>query len=79
MKVGNLEVLKVVWMQGDLEGQVGVIKTKDTITKELKYFIGYARNYKTDNSEAEDIKQIIAWGTKFLQDEFIAKFSDIVT
>ena len=78
-KVGNLKIIKVLWMQGDKKGQIGVVATKDTVTKEDKYFIGYVPNYSTENSEYEDVKEIIAWGTKFSKDEFIHNFAEAVT
>lgn len=78
-KVGNLKVLKVVWMQGDRQGQIGIVATKDTVTKEYKYFVGYVKNYSVKLTEDDDIKEIIAWGTKFTKDEFIHNFAEIMT
>lgn len=61
-------------MQGNLDGQVGIILTRDVITKEFKYFIGYVENYKSKDGEEADIEKIIAWGTKFLMADFRRNF-----
>ena len=52
----NIKVMDRVW----LAGTVGVIKAKDTITNEIKIYIGRGLG----ESEQEDIKDIILLGTK---------------
>lgn len=57
----NQEVLDAKWFQ-----KLGVIKTKDTTTNEIKFYIGEGYGV----SEEEDIKHIIDWGTKYTPDSF---------
>lgn len=45
---------------------LGVIKTKDTITNETKFYIGLGLGI----SEEEDIKHIIDYGTKYTPESF---------
>ena len=53
----NIKVMDVVW----LDGAAGAVKAKDTITNEIKIYIGIA----LCESEQEDIRGIIEWGTKY--------------
>lgn len=55
---GNLEIFRTEWFGG--KKQVGIIFTKDIITKEIKVFVGAATGYDMN----EDIFSIIDFGAK---------------
>lgn len=58
--IGNIEVIDAIWFGGCL----GIIKTVDTITGELKYYIGNGGGLALQ----EDIEHIVGMGTKYTHD-----------
>ncbi len=61
MQYNNLEILQTRWYN-----RLGIIKTKDITTNEIKIFIGEGYGF----DEQQDIKHIIDWGTKYTIDSF---------
>lgn len=62
MIVNNIEIIDHIWYNGIL----GIIKGKDLITNEIKFYIGIG----TGNSQIEDIKHIVFFGTKYTPESF---------
>ena len=64
----NIKLIMQLWFTNPYEKKqcMGIIKAYDTIIEEYKYYIGFGRGL----SEEEDIKEILAWGTKYSEENF---------
>lgn len=62
MIINNIEILDEIWYNGIL----GIIKGKDSITNEIKFYVGLG----TGISQKEDIKKIVRFGTKYTPESF---------
>ena len=77
IKVGNIEVRDSKWMNVLKGPQVGILKCKDLITHEWKYYIGVGDyNHLYPNAEPDeerDTINVVQWGQKF-DPESLIKF-----
>lgn len=64
----NLEVVAWRWNQ-TAEGQIGLLLCRDTVTKELKGFMGFIPNMLA-TTEFNDLNYIASWGAKLPYYEF---------
>lgn len=60
-KIGDLEILDHIWY-----GDLGFVKALDTITGEIKFYIGAHLGYTIK----EDIRYIVQMGTKYTIESF---------
>lgn len=60
-KHGNLEIIKVEWLNSS--SVIGVVKCKDKITEEIKYYVKDCQGLNLE----KDIKHIIDFGCKVTQ------------
>lgn len=61
-----MKVLKVLWIGNFGENKLGIIKTQDVVTEEIKFYIGTGKGI----CEQEDIALILAGGQKYTKDQF---------
>ncbi|MCC6447161.1 MAG: hypothetical protein IT215_00555 [Chitinophagaceae bacterium] len=59
-----MQILKSIWFNSLQDGSIGIVKTKDMITNEEKYYIGNATGYNEKSDEAN----IARWGAKLNPD-----------
>lgn len=64
MKHGNKIVINTMWLNNPLKN-MGIIKTKDSVTQEIHFFIGIIKV----EDEKEDIIRIIDYGTKLSKEQ----------
>lgn len=57
----SIEVLNSVWYTTCDGETIGIVKTKDTITGEIKYRIGTGLGF----NEQDDIQKIVSMGSRF--------------
>lgn len=69
-----MKVLKVLWFGNWGVNTLGIIKAKDNITHDIKFYIGVGRGI----SEQEDIDTILAGGTKYEKIEFEQFFESLM-
>ena len=61
IKIDNIEVLDHIWFR-----DLGIVKGRDTVTGELKFYIGTCLGFTTK----EDIRYIVQMGTKYTKASF---------
>jgi len=71
-----IKLVRVFWFTNPYEKQqcMGIIKGYDPIIKEYNYYVGFGRGL----SEKEDIKEILAWGSKYKEEEFKIIYSFLI-
>ena len=73
--MNNIKLVDVFWFTNPYEKNVmGIVKGYDKITKEYNYYVGFGRGL----SEKEDIKDILAWGTKYKEENFKLIYSGLI-
>lgn len=74
--MNNIKLVNVFWFTNPYEKKqcMGIVKAYDTITEEYKYYIGFGRGL----SEEEDIKEILAWGTKYKEEDFKLIYNGLI-
>ena len=65
-----MEVQDAIWFGYLGCNTFGIIKAKDTLTNNINFYIGAGQGL----SEKEDIHNIMAYGTKYTQEQFIEFF-----
>ena len=62
MTINDIEIIDHIWYNGIL----GIVKGKDLITNEIKFYIGISML----NNVELDIKNIVNFGTKYTPESF---------
>lgn len=54
------KVVQVYWFSSMQQTIIGIVKCKDEITGEIKYYIGNGKGYSAE----DDVEEIKSWGAK---------------
>ena len=69
-----MKVLKVLWVGNFGVNILGIIKTQDAVTEEIKFYIGTGKGI----SEQEDIALILVGGQKYTEEQFKNIFRELL-